>query len=179
MQRLFFDAEFTGLTADAKLISIGLVDESGERTFYAELTDTWDPADVGEFVLREVIPHLEGGDTRMSMHALQDRLATWIRGFASPVILATDSLQWDWPWIGAILQQRWPENLAREPVLLTLNYLNDFDAFERAIEATFADGLRRHHALDDALANRLGWIAAGGDTIGTCAFTSIAFRPMA
>jgi hypothetical protein len=25
------------------------------------------------------------------------------------------------------------------------------------------DTLRRHHALDDAKANRLGWIAAGGD----------------
>lgn len=55
MDRLFFDTEFTGLTPDAKLISIGLVDESGRYTFYAELTDTWKPGDVGEFAVREVI----------------------------------------------------------------------------------------------------------------------------
>lgn len=30
-------------------------------------------------------------------------------------------------------------------------------------KAAVAGGLRRHHALDDAKANRLGWIAAGGD----------------
>lgn len=45
-----------------------------------------------------------------------------------------------------------------------MNYLNDFDAFDVAIEGAFASGLRRHHALDDAEANRLGWAAAGGDT---------------
>lgn len=44
-----------------------------------------------------------------------------------------------------------------------MNYLNDFDAFNEAVEEAFANGLRRHHALDDAKANRLGWIAAGGD----------------
>ena len=172
-QRIFFDTEFTGLTAYAKLISIGLVDESGEQTFYAELTDTWRPADAGEFALREVVPKLEGGDTLISMQALQDQLAAWIQAFASPVILATDSLQWDWPWVEAILGHHWSENLVREPLLLTMNYLSDFDAFEAAIDVAFASGLRRHQALDDALANRLGWIAAGGDTIGTCSFTSI------
>lgn len=31
MIRIFFDTEFTGLTIDPKLISIGLVDESGEH----------------------------------------------------------------------------------------------------------------------------------------------------
>ena len=45
MDRLFFDTEFTALTDDAKLISIGLIDESGRHTFYAELADTWQPED--------------------------------------------------------------------------------------------------------------------------------------
>ena len=48
-----------------------------------------------------------------------------------------------------------------------MNYLNDFDAFEEALEKAFEDGLRRHHALDDANANRIGWAAAGGDTLRT------------
>jgi len=38
--RIFFDTEFTGLVADAKLIPVGLVDAVGERSFYAELSGT-------------------------------------------------------------------------------------------------------------------------------------------
>lgn len=57
MDRLFVGTEFTGLTPDARLISIGLVDESGKHKFYAELSDTWQPADVGEFAQRRAIPH--------------------------------------------------------------------------------------------------------------------------
>lgn len=41
MLRIFFDTEFTGLIVAPKLISIGLIDETGEHTFYAELSDTW------------------------------------------------------------------------------------------------------------------------------------------
>ena len=35
--------------------------------------------------------------------------------------------------------------------------------FNLAIKWAFAGGLRRHHTLDDAKANRLGWFAANGD----------------
>jgi len=57
----------------------------------------------------------------------------------------------------------WPTHLDRQPLLLTMNYLVDFDQFEPAVEKAFTEGSRRHHALDDAKANRLGWIAAGRD----------------
>lgn len=163
MDRLFFDTEFTGLTEDAKLISIGLVDESGKHKFYAELADTWQPADAGEFTQREVVPHLQGGTSRIPMVTLKKYLAAWINGLRVPVMLATDSLQWDWPWIETLLKQRWPKNLARDPLLLTMNYLCEFDKFETEREAAFAAGLRRHHALDDALANRQAWYNANGD----------------
>ncbi len=163
MDRLFFDTEFTGLTPDAKLISIGLVDESERYTFYAELADTWKPGDVGEFALREVIPQLEGGAARMTMPALQAQLADWITALQRPVMLATDSLQWDWPWIETLLQPNWPQNLARDPLLLTMNYLCEFDKFEVERDAAYAAGLRRHHALDDALANRHAWYNSNGD----------------
>lgn len=163
MDRLFVDTEFTGLTPDAKLISIGLVDESGKHKFYAELSDTWQPADAGEFAQREVIPHLEGGASRIPMVTLKKYLAAWIKGLRVPVMLATDSLQWDWPWIETLLKHRWPRNLARDPLLLTRQYLCEFDKFEAEREAAFAAGLRRHHALDDALANRQAWYNANGD----------------
>ena len=55
MLRIFFDTEFTALTEDAKLISIGFVDEIGERSFYAELSDTWRLNDAGVFAKNAVI----------------------------------------------------------------------------------------------------------------------------
>lgn len=166
MIRIFFDTEFTGLVVDPKLISIGFVDETGERTFYAELCDTWRLDDVGDFARLAVLPRLEGGAALMTMQELGERLTAWLAAFGEPVKLATDSLSWDWPWIQEIFRELgiWPQNLDGRPLLLTMNYLNNFDAFGPAVDVAFAGGLRRHHALDDAKANRLGWIAAGGDT---------------
>lgn len=163
MDRLFVDTEYTGSTPNAKLMSIGLVDESGEHKFYAEPLDTWQPSNVGEFAQREVIPKLEGGASRLPVVTLKKYLAAWIKGLRVPVMLATDSVQSNWHWIETLLKHRWPQNLARDPLLLTTDYLCGFDAFEAAREAEFARGLRRHHALDVALANRQAWYISGGD----------------
>lgn len=173
--RVFFDTEFTDTGLDPKLISIGLVDEAG-RTFYAELTDTYQVSQCSEFVRDIVLPLLEGGEARMTLDQLTVRLGGWLDDFEQPVTLATDSLSWDWPWIQRIfaIPGTWPPNLAGHPLLLTMNYLNDLEKFEVAKEQGFTDGLRRHHSLDDAKANRLGWIAAGGDietTIAPARFT--------
>jgi hypothetical protein len=161
---IFFDTEFTELGIDPRLISIGLVSEDGERTFYAELSDTYQPKDCSHFVCEAVVPLLEGGNTRMTMPDLALRLGNWLESFEQPVKLATDSLAWDWPWIPEIFCDAWtwPENLDGKPLLLTMNYLNDYDLFIDTVEKAFRH-LRRHHSLDDAKANRLGWIAAGGD----------------
>jgi len=163
MIRVFFDTEFTDLGIDPRLISIGLVSEDGKHTFYAELSDTYELADVGEFARAAVLPLLEGGAARMRMHELTLRLGNWIEDFDQPVVLATDSRSWDWPWIQEIFYEpgTWPENLDGQPLLLTMNYVCEWDKFADAVEKAFAAGLRRHHALDDAKANRLGWLAGG------------------
>jgi hypothetical protein len=160
---IFFDTEFTDLHWQAKLISIGLVAEDG-RTFYAELSDTYQVADRNDFVREVVLPLLDGDESRMALPALSLRLGNWLEDFGEPVTLATDSPSWDWPWIRKIfhIEGTWPANVAPTPLLLTMNYLNDYDRFVDAVEMAFRS-LRRHHALDDAKANRLGWIAAGGD----------------
>lgn len=160
MIHIFFDTEFTDLIVDPQLISIGLIDETGERTFYAELSDTYRPADVGDFTREAVLPQLEGGAAHLTMAELSVRLGDWIKDFGEPVRLATDSLSWDWPWIQEIFEDlaTWPPNLDGKPLIL-----NQETEFNLAIERAFADGLRRHHALDDAKANRLGWIAIAGD----------------
>lgn len=72
--RIFFDTEFTGLTADAKLISIGFVDETGAHEFYAELTDTYSLSDCSAFCIRKVIPHLQGGSARRTISEVRREL---------------------------------------------------------------------------------------------------------
>ncbi|MDE2599715.1 MAG: 3'-5' exoribonuclease [Rhodocyclaceae bacterium] len=155
---IFFDTEFTDLAYDAKLISIGLVDETGERTFYAELSDTWGPYDPSDFVEEEVLPKLGNPAARIPMDELRRQLASWLASFGQPVQLATDSLAWDWPWIVDLFGMpggvTWPECLAPKACKLLI-----LPEFQQAVEDVFAAGLRRHHALDDAEANRMAWLA--------------------
>lgn len=89
------------------------------------------------------------------MAELTLRLGNWLEDFGQPVRLATDSLSWDWPWIQEIfsIPGTWPENVERKPVILGQD-----PELNLAIEQAFASGLRQHHSLDDAKANRLGWL---------------------
>lgn len=154
--RVFFDTEFTELGIDPRLISIGLISEDGQRDFYAELSDTYTIDDCGDFARLAVIPKLTGAEVRMSLAELGDHLYAWLTAFGEPITLATDSLAWDWPWIQEIFYDRaWPENVAPTPEIV-----GQTPEFARAVEAAVMGyRLRRHHALDDAKANRLAWIA--------------------
>jgi hypothetical protein len=66
------------LSIDARLISIGLVSEDGERTLYAKLSDTYAEKDCGDFARQEVLPLLEGGCARMPLRELAVRLGRWL-----------------------------------------------------------------------------------------------------
>ena len=59
-----------------------------------------------------------------------------------------------------IFKDNWPDNLNKECFLLNMNYMKDADAFYDAIKDGYESGLRNHHALDDAKANRIGWLAS-------------------
>lgn len=156
---IFFDTEFSELGIDPRLISIGLISEDG-REFYAELSDTYFDCECSAFVQEAVLPHLEGGDKSITMDDLTLRLGAWIDNFAQPVKLATDSISWDWPWIQEIfwITGTWPANLDGKPEILHYEAIRG-EQFNLAMEKAFASGLRRHHVLDDAKANRLGWMA--------------------
>lgn len=156
---IFFDCEFTELGIDPKLISIGLISEDGAHEFYAELSGTYQLSDCSAFVHEAVLPHLQGGDALMSMGELTLCLADWIDRFQQPVQLATDSLSWDWPWVQEIFHyaEKWPAKLANQPASL----YKLVALFDREVENAFHNqpNLRRHHALDDAKANRLAWLS--------------------
>ncbi len=180
---IFFDTEFTGLGINPRLISIGLISEDGTREFYAELSDTYQPKDCSAFVCEAVLPHLQGGDALMTMRELSVRFIKWLALFKEPVQLATDSLAWDWMWVEEIYAEAGEYLLEGTPVLADIKdssrledisrpayvdgkpfILSQSPQFSLAVELAFRDHvprLRRHHALDDAKANRLAWLAVG------------------
>lgn len=58
IKRIAFDCEFTGLKKDTKLISIGLISDSGER-FYAEFLDFYPESVINDtFIMNNVINNL-------------------------------------------------------------------------------------------------------------------------
>lgn len=148
---IFFDTEFTQLSHEAKLISVGLVSEDG-REFYAELADTWDLNDCSEFVKCEVLPHLEGGNSLMTLAELCLNMGNWLESFEIPVSLVTDAPTWDWPWIDYIFDEKnlLPANLQATPVAF----------FPKKLDAQLLRHhchFRSHNALDDAKILRLLW----------------------
>lgn len=159
---LFLDTEFTGLGQRwPRLISIGLVSEDGQYAFYAELAAEGYIDKCAPWVRENVLPLLEGGDRIMQPDELRQRLAEWIGALGAVRIAVDGGNSLDFSFLRSTLVP-WPANVDGKPEIL----LFDADRGERfinAMEKSFAEGLRRHHALDDAKANRLGWIAAGGD----------------
>lgn len=140
---VFFDTEFTDFAEDAKLISIGLVAETGE-TFYAELSDTYTVDECSDFVIEHVLPRLDGGDARITLKELSSILRGWLNCSGQPVTLVTDSPPWDWYWIQFLFRDAWPHNLEGQPMDIGLLA----DATDQDPEEN------QHHALEDAKAMR-------------------------
>lgn len=153
MKRIFYDSEFTDLAMDCRLISIGLVDESGQRSFYAELSDTYALQQLSEFVRAAVIPLLQGGEAAMPLHELTLKLGAWIESFDEPVELVSDSF-WDTGWIGEIFEtpDTWPANLVPPQVLRFTDDAERLRFNQMEMQVRQQHGLRFHHALDDARA---------------------------
>lgn len=149
---LFLDTEFTGLGQRwPRLISIGLVSEDGQHEFYAELHAKGYIEKCDPWVKENVLPFLNGGDCVMEPVELRQRLAAWICALGT-VQIATDS-KIDFDLIRATLDP-WPANI--HPKMLHLASQD----FAEAVDKIQAENkkLRQHHALDDAKANRLGWL---------------------
>lgn len=150
--RIFFDTEFTGLSLDAKLISIGFVDESGLNEFYAELTDTFDLPDCSDFCRSQVIPHLEGGEARQSLSELRTTLEAWLRARGPDTVLVCDSPR-DAVQLTVLFPAGLPANVSTDVLGWQGNLKRRVFNFGRRIHRK--RGYRVHHALDDAKVNRL------------------------
>lgn len=166
---VFLDTEFTSLEPDAKLISIALITEDGQRQLYAELTGLYDEQDCSEFVITDVLPLLDAPElpekvdyrnvnARMSLSELQQHLHSWFSALIDPVYVWSDSVQHDWRYVEQVFTGiGFPYNLL--PVPQAIDPRNA--GYRNKTEGEFSkSNIRQHHAMDDVKVIRLGWIAA-------------------
>jgi len=154
---LFFDCEFTHLQEGMELpvlVSIGVVSDCG-KTFYAENSNVQEEL-CSEFVIETVLPLLQGGEALMSYAQIAASMKAWIEAFGVDVQMLSDAPYYDWPHVEHLFDiYGWPNNLMRSPVPLSFASGVQNIRFFNAVEEMFRSNksLRRHHALDDAIAN--------------------------
>lgn len=170
--RVFLDTEFTSLAESACLISIGLITADGDRSFYAELSDTYTQEGCSEFVLQEVLPLLDAKPitepvnykqvyARMTLAETCLHLNYWVAALIDPVQVWTDAPNHDWRYIQQIFNANGlPYNLLATPNAILGEDTSANARYQNTVEREYSKKtLRRHHALDDAKAMGLGWQA--------------------
>jgi hypothetical protein len=161
---VFYDCEFTDLTSDSDLLSIGFVAADVHSELYIEILD----ADVrlsSDFVRQEVLPLF--GRHRpevLTRDAAAVRIVAWLDDLRSgdrqrQVVMVSDS-QWDWQHLlelfGAPMpcQQPWTQvvNVVGRMVQMMLGSGRQMGAFNEELERYHRRHGERHHALVDARA---------------------------
>lgn len=157
MINIYLDCELTHLPAyphtempgsEPSLVSIGCVSED-DLIFYAENADVQSDR-YNDFVINTVLPLLDGGEAIMPYAVIAAKLKEWIEALGDEAQMQTDAPYMDWPPVRQLFETYgWPINLVREPVWLWLD--------DGVIDNMFVSDKtsRRHHALDDAVMNKL------------------------
>ena len=146
---IYFDTEFTRLGSHPNLISIGLIDRSGD-SFYAELKDNYCIEECGSFCLKNVLNQLEHKDC-LSFRELQNELYKWLK-YKKDGLLLCDS-EHDLQQINTIFPEGLPYHLSMNKFHYLMNIKRRMVNYHDRIHRKF--NLRPHHALDDAKVNRL------------------------
>ena len=149
--RLFLDTEYTD-PEHQQLISVGIISEDGQHSFYGELND-YDESLCNRFVCENVLPHLEHHG--MNRDQLVCVLRDWFATLPRRVFFSCDSYD-DIKLTLALLGER-PANLIEN--WLDLRSLIDTSIYHNAVEAYHTPDKPWHHALHDAAAHRAGWLA--------------------
>lgn len=153
---IFLDTEFTDFL-NCDLISIGLVSADGMHEFYGERTDfnyDW----CSDFTRAAVLAHLgEIPHAKMNRQELSVKLNEWFAGLPQSCTLACDSFT-DWELLLDAFDDRYPSNILGR---YDLTPLTATAAFNEALCRYHSPSVRPwHHALHDARAIRLGWLAS-------------------
>lgn len=152
MSRIYFDTEFEGLFENAGLISIGLTNESGSQTFYAELSDSYNIKNCSSFCKSVVLPLLQNDNTQMSLEELKVKLFTWLEQQGSNTTLICDSPR-DIKQMNEIFSKGLPQNCRYQLLSFWNIWKRRIANYNRNLYTKYC--LRDHHALDDAIVNRI------------------------
>lgn len=158
---VFFDSEFSTLDEKGirRLISIGCVAQNGQE-FYSE-TDTWNEGLCSDFVIKNVLPLLNGGECRMTEAQLAVRLKEWIEGLTDQqVILRSDCPGVDWPWIEQLFTFYgfWPKNLRPKCGTIYFEEHRQHHRYLAGLQSFWKDNIaKQHHALIDARSLAFAW----------------------
>lgn len=149
---VYLDTEFSDLVdtfGPIKLISAGFVAENGQELYF-ELTDNYEEIDCSEFVIENVLPHLNHSKYGMTSKEAARQLSEFILSFGEPIILGSDAPDFDFNILAVFMRDQGfkvSEFRAREldlrNKLVNERYENYFDYQPMSI---------RHHALWDARA---------------------------
>lgn len=152
---LFLDTEYTD-PHHIDLISVGLVSEDGKHEFYCERTD-FEKDWCNRFVRTAVLPHIGQRPAFQANRAdLRTRLQAWFTTLPRKVTIACDDFT-DWELVLDVLNGEKPGNLAGR---YDLRSLVDNSTFHQAVSRYHEfEGQPWHHALHDARAHRMGWLA--------------------
>lgn len=159
---VFFDTEFTSINPHVtpNLISIGCISADG-REFYAELTDTYHLGECSDFVIKTVLPLLEGGEYRMQEAQLAIRLKSWVESLGeNEVVFRSDAPGFDWPFVAEMFQFHgcWPANLRRKCGTIYWENERFQHRYNAGMESYWKDhSQRQHHAMVDARSLRFSW----------------------
>jgi len=158
--KIFFDSEFTALSSDPRLISIGMVAENGSQ-LYIELTDGWSEENCSAWVREHVVPLLGKGDKCTRAEAGK-RIFSWLSFAEYPPTLLSDS-DWDTTLLAELMNEC---SIPRERYHLeVLEYKTKIQAkaFEEARLRHFQSmNLVQHYALHDAQVFHAAWVSVFG-----------------
>lgn len=137
---LYLDTEFNS----TQLISIGLVDDLDEKTFYEEVADV-NYNNASLFVLDTIVPALEGTNLK-SKKQISIELTAWLSQFNEPINIVYDYPD-DFKFFKSLVSS------SAKPIFFI--YIGDEIGYE-ASEAyeDYFDTAIKHHALSDARALR-------------------------
>lgn len=165
LHRIFFDTEFSSLTdPNPQLISIGLIDHAGLNSFYAEVERTPELIEACHPWVREhVFRYLEGGAVAMPREDLARALYTWLSALPADrqLTLISDAPDMDAVHVHKLLEiTGYPPNMDRQIRPVKMPSSIGWQRYQNVLWQTQSGkDYRAHHALDDAKANRVAWLA--------------------
>jgi hypothetical protein len=152
---IFIDTEFTGLTSDPRLLSIGLVADN-KLELYIELTDGWSEAICSSWVKEHVLPLLGNGE-RLTRRKAGERIMAWLSSFKESPTLLGDT-DWDTTLIADLMHECGISRDSYRLELLAFSGKAQAKSFELAKLHYFKDQLATpHHAITDARAFHAAW----------------------